>query len=65
MSAFQPSSVMNGVPRFSHITGDVFFRRRATQTLASMMGFILNKNRGSYMKNLKPHELKALHERRS
>ena len=54
---------MNGVPRYSHITGDVFFRRRATQTLASMMGFILNKNRGSYMKNLKPHELKALHER--
>ena len=29
--------------------------------LASTMGFVLNKNNGSFMKNMTPDELAALH----
>jgi len=62
-SAFEHSTFQDGVPRYSSITGEVNFRRRATRTLASMMGFILNKHDGVVdMKNLKLPELKALHE---
>lgn len=62
-SAFETSTSHGGVPRYSHICGDCNFRRRATRTLSSMMGFILNKNDGSHiMQGLKPAELRALHE---
>jgi len=61
-SAFEHPNFQDGVPRYSSITGEVNFRRRATRTLASMMGFILNKHDGADMKNLKIPELKALHE---
>ena len=61
-SAFQPSNVVAGVPRYSHITGEVCFRRRASHMLTSMMGFILNKNDHRDMRNLTPEETHALHE---
>jgi len=61
-SAFEHPTFHDGVPRYSSITGEINFRRRATRTLASMMGFVLNKHNGSDMKNLKTPELEALHE---
>jgi len=61
-SAFEHPTFQDGVPRYSSLTGEVNFRRRATRTLASMMGFILNKHDGADMKNLTTPELKALHE---
>ena len=61
-SAFEHPHFHEGVPKYSSLTGEINFRRRATRTLASMMGFILNKHDGSDMRNLKAPELRALHE---
>ncbi len=41
-SAFEHPHFREGVPKYSSLTGEINFRRRATRTLASMMGFILN-----------------------
>ena len=35
--------------RYAHISGDVFFSRRAAWQVASTMGFVLNKNTGSFL----------------
>ena len=44
------SSYRNSVSvRYAHISGDVFFSRRAAWQVASTMGFVLNKNTGSFL----------------
>jgi len=51
----------DGVERYAHMTGNVFYRKRAVWQLASTMGWVVSKNTGSFIK-LRPTELDALHE---
>ena len=51
----------NGFVKYAHNTGSVFFSKRAPLQVASTLGFVLNKQDGSFMK-LTPEELDALHE---
>ena len=46
---------------YAHASGEVFFQRRAAWQVASTMGFVLNKNSGSFM-GLTQEEECALHE---
>ena len=45
----------------AHTSGEIFFGRRAAWQVASTMGFVLNKNTGSFM-GLTQAEESALHE---
>ena len=47
ISGLQESTVVDGLEKYAHITGDVFFCRRAAWQVASTMGFVLNKNTGA------------------
>ncbi len=54
---------VGGVPKYAHCSGTVDFRRRSAFQLASMMGFILNKNDGAFMKRwLSEDEIVLVHE---
>lgn len=59
--SLEEASCANGVPRYSHITGDVCYRRRAPLQLSSTMGFVLNERSGKFM-GLSPQETQAIHE---
>ncbi len=95
ISGLQESAVVDGLEKYAHISGDVFFSRRAETMaaghwwrsvlatrfhnvvfdnrpvvtmrrpsawqVASTMGFVLNKNTGSFM-GLTQEEERALHE---
>ena len=52
---------MDGVERYAHASGEIFFCRRAAWQVASTMGFVLNKNTVSFM-GLTQDEESALHE---
>ncbi len=60
-SSLEEASCSTGVPRYSHITGDVCYRRRAPLQLSSMLGFLLNDRSGRFLR-LTPKETDALHE---
>ena len=60
-SSLEEASCSTGVPRNSHITGDVCYRRRAPLQLSSMLGFLLNDRSGRFLR-LTPKETDALHE---
>lgn len=59
--SLEEASSSSGVPRYSHITGDVCYRRRAPLQLSSMMGFLLNERNGKFLR-LSPKETDAIHE---
>ena len=61
ISGLQESAIVDGVERYAHSSGDIFFCRRAAWQVASTMGFVLNKNTGSFM-GLTQEEESALHE---
>ena len=50
-----------GIERYAHMIGNVFYRRRAAWQLASTMGFVVSKNTGGFTR-LRPDEMDALHE---
>ena len=60
-SSLEEASCSTGAPRYSHITGDVCYRRRAPLQLSSMLGFLLNERSGRFLR-LTPKETDALHE---
>ena len=60
-SGLQESAIIDGVEQYAHASGEVFFQRRAAWQVASTMGFVLNKNTGSFM-GLSQEEESALHE---
>jgi len=60
ISGFQEST-REGVERFAHNSGSVFFQKRSPLQLTSTLGFVLNKDGGQFL-NLKAPELDALHE---
>ena len=53
--------MVDGVETYAHASGEIFFCRRAAWQVASTMGFVLNKNTGSFM-GLTRAEESALHE---
>ena len=59
--SLEEASSTSGVPRYSHITGSVDYRRRVPLQLASTKGFVLNDRSGKFMR-LTPKETDALHE---
>ena len=61
ISGLQESSIVDGVETYAHASGEIFFCRRAAWQVASTMGFVLNKNTGSFM-GLTQAEEGALHE---
>ena len=60
ISGLQENS-FDGMERYAHMTGSVFYRKRAIWQLASTMGWVVSKNTGGFIK-LRPTELEALHE---
>ena len=51
----------DGLVKYAHNTGSIFFAKRAPMQLTSTLGFVLNRNNGEFM-HLTPQELDALHE---
>ena len=51
----------DGMERYAHLVGNVFYRKRAIWQLASTMGFVVSKNTGGFAR-LRPQEMEALHE---
>ena len=60
ISGLQENS-FDGMERYAHMTGSVFYRKRAIWQLASTMGWVVSKNTGGFIK-LRPTEMEALHE---
>jgi hypothetical protein len=61
VSGLEQASVVDGVPRYAHNTGDVCFRRRALLQLASTFGFVVGSHNGKNL-HLTPKEEAAVHE---
>ena len=61
--AFKDATAEGGVPTYAHATGFSHFKARSVFQLSSMMGFLLNRNDGSFMKaHLSETEMSAVHE---
>ena len=61
ISGLQESAIVDGVERYAHASGQVFFCKRAAWQVASTMGFVLNNKSGSFL-GLSQEEEDALHE---
>ena len=61
VSGLEQASVVDGVPRYAHNTGDVCFRRRALLQLASTFGFVVGSHSGKNL-HLTPQEEASVHE---
>ena len=61
ISGLQQSAIVDGVERYAHASGQIFFCRRAAWQVASTMGFVLNRNAGNFL-GLSQEEEDALHE---
>ncbi len=61
ISGLHESAIVDGVERYAHASGQMFFCRRVAWQVASTMGFVLNKNTGSFS-GLSQEEEDALHE---
>ena len=59
--ALQETTRFDGVERFAHNTGGVFFQKRSPMQLSSTLGFVINRCDGQFL-GLKEPELAALHE---
>ena len=53
-----------GVPMYKHISGEVDFRRYSQFQLTSMLGFVLHRNDGAFLRKakLQEEEIAAIHE---
>ena len=61
--AFTNATCESGVPTCGHITGGAEIRRRSAYQICSLMGFVLNRNDGSFMQRwLSQDEIKVVHE---
>ena len=49
ISGIEESTIVGGLEKYAHSSGDVSFCKRAPWQIASTMGFVLNKNTGSFM----------------
>ena len=56
------NSISDGFERYAHTVGEVFWKKRSPWQLASTMGFVLNRNNGSFLKSITPEEQATLHE---
>lgn len=61
ISGLQETTRENGVERYAHNAGGVFFQKRSPLQLASTLGFVLDRQSGNFL-GLRPEELEALHE---
>ena len=49
ISGIEESTIVGGLEKYAHSSGDVSFCKRAPWQIASTMGFVLNKSTGSFM----------------
>ena len=60
-SGLEEASCATGVPRYTHNTGGVIFRRWASSQVANTMGLVLNKTNGK-SSGLTAGEVDAVHD---